>query len=79
MPVSLEKIQGVFLWHIVFNRTGGNLKRGLKLMDKAWDASAERRYDRIAWVYDWMEFPMETMAYKKWRKKLLAQRQPEQE
>jgi len=35
-------------------------------------SSVERRYDRIAWVFDWMEFPMETMASEKWRKKLFS-------
>ena len=35
-------------------------------------SSAERRYDRIAWVFDWMEFPMEMMATGKWREKLFS-------
>ncbi|MDH4267341.1 MAG: class I SAM-dependent methyltransferase [Deltaproteobacteria bacterium] len=36
-------------------------------------SSAERRYDRIAWVFDSMELPMEMIAAKKWRKNLLSQ------
>lgn len=36
------------------------------------NSSAERRYDRIAWVFDWMEFPMEMMAAGKWRGKLFS-------
>ena len=35
-------------------------------------SSAERRYDRIAWVFDSMELPMEMMAAKKWRERLLS-------
>lgn len=35
-------------------------------------SSAERRYDRIAWIFDWLEFPMEMMAAKKWREKLFS-------
>ena len=35
-------------------------------------SSAERRYDRIAWLFDFMEFPMERMAAQEWRKKLFS-------
>lgn len=33
---------------------------------------AERRYDRIAWIFDSLEFPLERMAAKKWREKLFS-------
>jgi ubiquinone/menaquinone biosynthesis C-methylase UbiE len=36
------------------------------------ESLAERRYDRIAWVFDSVEFPMEKMAAKKWRKMLFS-------
>ncbi|MBU1206241.1 MAG: class I SAM-dependent methyltransferase, partial [Proteobacteria bacterium] len=36
-------------------------------------SSAERRYNRIARVFDSIELPMEKMAAKKWRKKLFSQ------
>lgn len=36
------------------------------------DSPAGRRYDRIAWVFDTMEFPMERMASQKWREKLFS-------
>ena len=41
-------------------------------MEGLGDSTAERRYDRIARVYDWMEFPMEKMAMQEWRKKLFS-------
>lgn len=42
-------------------------------MENLRNSSAERRYDRIAWVFDWMELPMEKMAAKKWRQMLFSQ------
>jgi len=33
---------------------------------------AERRYDRIAWIFNAMEFPMERMAAQRWREKLFS-------
>ena len=41
-------------------------------MGKVRNSSAERRYDRIAWIFDCLEFPMERMAAKKWREKLFS-------
>jgi phosphatidylethanolamine/phosphatidyl-N-methylethanolamine N-methyltransferase len=35
-------------------------------------STAERRYDRIARFYDWMEFPMERTAMQQWRTKLFS-------
>lgn len=37
------------------------------------ESSAEKRYDRLAWIYDYIEFPMEMMAAKKWRERLFSQ------
>lgn len=37
------------------------------------ESSAEKRYDRVAWIFDYIEFPMERMAAKKWREKLFSQ------
>jgi len=37
------------------------------------NSSAERHYDRIAWLFDFMESPMEIMAAQKWREKLFSQ------
>jgi len=36
------------------------------------DFLAARRYDRIAWIFDAMEFPMEWLAFRKWREKLFS-------
>jgi len=41
-------------------------------MSNVKNSYAERRYDRIAWVYDFMEFPMENMVGQKWRKRLFS-------
>lgn len=35
-------------------------------------SSAERRYNRIAWIYNAMEFTMERMAAQRWREKLFS-------
>lgn len=42
-------------------------------METRRDSPIERRYDRIAWLFDYVEFPMEMMAAKKWREKLFSQ------
>lgn len=34
--------------------------------------TVRRRYDRLAAVYDWVEFPMEVLAFARWRQALLA-------
>lgn len=41
-------------------------------MDKTGISPAEKRYDRIAWLYDWMESPMEKMASRNWRRVLFS-------
>jgi ubiquinone/menaquinone biosynthesis C-methylase UbiE len=41
-------------------------------MRKSPDSSVEKRYDRVAWLYDWLEFPLEKMGSKKWREKLFG-------
>ncbi len=41
-------------------------------MSKADISSAEKRYDRIARFYDWMESPMEKMASGNWRSMLFS-------
>jgi ubiquinone/menaquinone biosynthesis C-methylase UbiE len=33
---------------------------------------AKKRYDRIAWMYDCMELPVETMSFSLWREELLS-------
>jgi ubiquinone/menaquinone biosynthesis C-methylase UbiE len=33
---------------------------------------AKKRYDRIAWIYDFMELPVETMSFSLWRDELLS-------
>jgi ubiquinone/menaquinone biosynthesis C-methylase UbiE len=33
---------------------------------------AKKRYDRIAWMYDFMELPVETMSFSLWRDELLS-------
>jgi ubiquinone/menaquinone biosynthesis C-methylase UbiE len=35
-------------------------------------SSAERRYDRIAWFYDWMDAPMERFGTSEWRTNLFS-------
>ncbi len=35
-------------------------------------SSAEKRYDRIAWIFECIEFPMERMAAQRWREKLFS-------
>ena len=37
------------------------------------ESSAEKRYNRIARIFDCIEFPMEMMAAKKWRERLFSQ------
>jgi len=29
-----------------------------------------RRYNRLAWIYDWLEAPMEWLRFAKWRTRL---------
>lgn len=36
------------------------------------NSPAGRRYDRLAWIYDTMEYPMERMAARKWRERLFS-------
>lgn len=33
---------------------------------------AKKRYDRIAWIYDFMELPVEIMSFSSWREELLS-------
>lgn len=41
-------------------------------MEKREISSAERRYDRIAWLYDRMDSPMEKMGTSEWRMRLFS-------
>lgn len=33
---------------------------------------AKKRYDRIAWIYDFMELPVEILSFSSWREELLS-------
>jgi len=54
---------------LAFNK---DLAEAEKKMENLENFAAERRYDRIAWIFDILEFPMEMMAARRWREKLFS-------